>query len=154
MNGEKLLKEASYHEPVLVCEVVEVLQPAPGKCYLDATLGGGGHSEVLLNAGARVLGWDRDPVAISFASKRLMRFGDRFSAQKRNFSQIDELPENGFDGVLLDLGVSSHQFDTPERGFSFRFGCGFGYAHGSVTRATAISTFTSGNGGGYGFLVA
>ncbi|MBX7158155.1 MAG: 16S rRNA (cytosine(1402)-N(4))-methyltransferase RsmH [Verrucomicrobiae bacterium] len=115
------MKEASYHEPVLVREVVAVLQPTQGKYYLDATLGGGGHSEALLNTGARVLGWDRDPESIQFAAKRLERFGDRFLAEKKNFSQINELPANGLDGVLLDLGVSSHQFDTPERGFSFRF---------------------------------
>jgi 16S rRNA (cytosine1402-N4)-methyltransferase len=115
------LKGAFYHEPVLVREVVEVLQPAPGKYYLDATLGGGGHSEALLMQGAKMLGWDRDPAAISFATKRLTQFGDRFAAEKKNFSQMDELPQESFDGVILDLGVSSYQFDTAERGFSFRF---------------------------------
>jgi 16S rRNA (cytosine1402-N4)-methyltransferase len=106
-------------------EVLEAYVPAEGRLVVDCTLGGGGHSELLLEAGASVIGIDQDPDAIAFASKRLARFGDRYRAVRANFSQVGQvLGGLGLafaDGFLLDLGVSSHQLDTPERGFSFRF---------------------------------
>lgn len=87
---------------------------------VDGTLGGGGHSEALLEAGFRVVGLDRDPRALSAASERLARFGDRFRAVKGEFGQVRALVPAPIDGLVLDLGVSSPQLDVPERGFSFQ----------------------------------
>lgn len=113
-----------WHEPVLRAEVLALLQPAPGRVYLDGTLGGGGHAGALLAAGARVVGLDRDREALDHASARLACFGDRFSAVQANFADAAVVPAvlaaAPYDGALLDLGVSSHQLDTPDRGFSFR----------------------------------
>lgn len=113
-----------YHQPVLLNETLALLAPAPGKLFVDGTLGGGGHSEALLAAGASVIGLDQDPQALEFAGQRLAKYGDRFRAVRSNFEQIgrvlDELGIPGIDGALLDIGVSSWQLDTPERGFSFQ----------------------------------
>jgi 16S rRNA (cytosine1402-N4)-methyltransferase len=114
------------HRPVLLFEAVELLDPARGGLFVDATLGLGGHSEAILTASpdTRVLGIDRDREAIRLASERLARFGTRFRPVHSNFREIsrilDEAGEQEASGVLADLGVSSLQFDTPERGFSFR----------------------------------
>jgi 16S rRNA (cytosine1402-N4)-methyltransferase len=114
------------HRPVLLRESLQYLAPARGGLFVDATLGLGGHSEEILesSAEARVLGFDRDGVAITFATERLARFGARFRAVHADFREIgrvlDEAGEREASGVLADLGVSSLQFDTPERGFSFR----------------------------------
>ncbi|HEX8722603.1 MAG TPA: 16S rRNA (cytosine(1402)-N(4))-methyltransferase RsmH [Pyrinomonadaceae bacterium] len=114
------------HRPVLLFEAVNLLDPARGGLFVDATLGLGGHSEAILVASAdtRVLGIDRDREAIRLASERLARFGTRFRAAHANFREIvrvlGETGESEVTGVLADLGVSSLQFDTPERGFSFR----------------------------------
>src|SRR6185437_14167886 len=94
---------------------------------LDCTLGGGGHSEALLAAGSSVTALDQDETAIEEARKRLAAYEavGRFRALRGNFSDIDQLPElhqAQFDGILADLGVSSHQIDADERGFSFRPG--------------------------------
>jgi 16S rRNA (cytosine1402-N4)-methyltransferase len=111
---------------VLLFEAVELLDPARGGLFVDATLGLGGHSEAILTASpdTRVLGIDRDREAIRLASERLARFGTRFRAVHANFREIsrilDEAGEAEASGILADLGVSSLQFDTPERGFSFR----------------------------------
>ena len=113
-----------YHESILLDEVVQSLQPQAGKFMADGTLGGGGHSEALLKAGATVKGIDRDADARTYANERLVRFGDRFEAIEGCFGDIATLAQvggwEGFDGILLDLGVSSHQLDCGERGFSFR----------------------------------
>src|ERR1044072_2167697 len=118
------LDRSSYHTPVLAREVVELLQNA--KTVLDGTLGGGGHSGALLESGVpRVIGIDRDPDALASARVRLesQERGRRFSAVAGNYSGAAEfLPDTRFDGVLLDLGVSSRQFDAAERGFTFREG--------------------------------
>jgi 16S rRNA (cytosine1402-N4)-methyltransferase len=118
-------RAGEYHAPVLPLEVLRAFDPVSGRLVVDCTLGGGGHSELLLEAGARVIGVDQDPEAIAHASKRLARFGDRFRAVCANFAEVGQVLESlgvGLaDGFLLDLGVSSHQLDTPERGFSFRF---------------------------------
>lgn len=87
---------------------------------VDGTLGGGGHSEALLEAGASVLGIDRDPRALAAATERLARFGDRFRAVQGEFGAVQHLVDAPVDGFLLDLGVSSPQFDEPARGFSFQ----------------------------------
>ncbi|HEY5751628.1 MAG TPA: 16S rRNA (cytosine(1402)-N(4))-methyltransferase RsmH [Chthoniobacterales bacterium] len=115
---------APYHTPVLAREIVEALQPAPGKLIVDGTLGGGGHTELFLRAGAQVIGMDQDDEALAFAKNRLEQFGEAFHPVKSNFRHIDrvlaELAVEKVDGVLLDIGVSSHQLDEAERGFSFQ----------------------------------
>jgi len=112
------------HEPVLAREVVAVLRPAPGRLFLDGTLGGGGHAGLLLEAGARVIGLDKDPRALAAASARLARYGEAFRAARADFRDAKEvlsaLGLAGVDGALVDLGVSSPQLDDPSRGFSFR----------------------------------
>lgn len=113
-----------HHVTVLLRESVDMLAPAEGKIIVDATLGGGGHSELLLEQGATVFGIDQDPEARKAASVRLARFGKRFRALAGNFREIEELLAgqgvSQVDGILADLGISSHQVDTAERGFSFR----------------------------------
>ena len=113
-----------WHEPVLCDEMVALLRPAPGRIFLDGTLGGGGHSEALLAAGARVVGLDKDAESLAHASQRLAPFGDRFLAMHADFSAAAGVPgvlaHAPYDGAILDLGVSSHQLDSAERGFSFR----------------------------------
>jgi 16S rRNA (cytosine1402-N4)-methyltransferase len=111
------------HQSVLRDEVVELLAPKPGQRIVDATLGGGGHAEALLEAGADVIGVDRDPAALRAASARLSgRPG--FRALEGNAGDLEALllPLGllPVDGVLADLGVSSHQLDDAARGFSFQ----------------------------------
>jgi 16S rRNA (cytosine1402-N4)-methyltransferase len=115
------------HVPVLVPELIEALHPESGKRYLDGTLGGGGHTEEILiksRPDGQVLGLDRDDEAIASAQERLRRFDRRFAARQASFADakeiLTEIGWNGVDGVVLDLGISSHQIDSPERGFSFR----------------------------------
>ena len=117
--------DSSYHAPVMVEEVVRLFNGA--KQVLDCTLGGGGHSEALLASGASVVAIDRDEAAITEARKRLAPFEatGRFLALRANFGEINRVPEleeRIFDGILADLGVSSHQIDADDRGFSFRPG--------------------------------
>lgn len=115
------------HVSVLLREVLEYLNPKRGKRYLDGTLGGGGHSEQILiesRPDGLVLGLDRDEEALAAARERLQRFGDRLSARQASFAEAGEILVaigwQAVDGVILDLGISSHQIDSPERGFSFR----------------------------------
>lgn len=112
------------HEPVLAAEIIEFLRPASGMTLLDGTLGGGGHSSLFLSSGARLIGTDRDPTALAHTRSRLASHGDRFVALEGNFANATELLSGigvtQLDGILLDLGVSSHQLDTPDRGFSFQ----------------------------------
>ncbi|HSM91984.1 MAG TPA: 16S rRNA (cytosine(1402)-N(4))-methyltransferase RsmH [Anaeromyxobacteraceae bacterium] len=111
------------HEPVLAREVLAALRPAPGKLILDGTLGGGGHSGLLLEAGARVIALDKDPRALAAAQARLARWGEAFRAVRADFrdagATLSALGIAGVDGALVDLGVSSPQLDVAERGFSF-----------------------------------
>lgn len=114
-----------FHTSVLLKEVIELLAPKAGETFVDCTVGGGGHSEALLEAGANVIGMDQDPEALDFAKeKRLRRFGDRFQPARVNFEKLsavlDDLHVAEVDGILLDLGVSSWQLDTGARGFSFQ----------------------------------
>lgn len=108
-------------------EVVALLAPRPGGIYLDGTLGGGGHARLLLEASApdgRLIGLDRDPAALTAAGALLAPFATRLTLRHASFAAmagvLDELGVAQVDGILLDLGVSSHQLDTPARGFSFR----------------------------------
>lgn len=111
------------HATVLLAEAVELLAPKEGAVILDCTLGGGGHSEALLAAGASVYAIDRDPRAREAAAARLSRFGGRFHPLAGNFGQAATLLRAAgltqVDGVLADLGVSSPQLDDAARGFSF-----------------------------------
>jgi 16S rRNA (cytosine1402-N4)-methyltransferase len=118
---------SGYHAPVMVRECMDLLQPERGGTYLDGTLGGGGHAQALLERGpdAVLYGVDRDPDALAEASARLAPFGDRFRPVKANFAdalQAAGIAEGTLDGVLLDLGISSHQIDVDARGFTFRPG--------------------------------
>ena len=111
------------HRPVLLAEVVAVLQPRAGGRYVDATVGGGGHAAALLEASAPsgwLFGCDRDPAAIAAAAERLAGFAGRFELRLGAFERLGEwLAPGSCEGVVADLGVSSHQIDTAERGFSF-----------------------------------
>jgi 16S rRNA (cytosine1402-N4)-methyltransferase len=118
--------DTPYHAPVLLKEVCDALvdgRDPKTLRFLDGTLGGGGHSAALLELGADVTGLDRDPDAIGEAGKRLDGFRDsgKFRAVQTNYAEPPSSPHL-YDGVLLDLGVSSHQFDDEKRGFSFREG--------------------------------
>lgn len=117
--------DASGHVPVLLPEVLELLQPGRGGIFVDATLGLGGHAEALLDSGAevRLVGIDRDPDALALAGERLARFGSRVSLAAGRHEDLAEILDGlgvaRVDGVLADLGVSSMQLDRAERGFSF-----------------------------------
>ena len=118
------------HVPVLVEEILAILAPASGTLHIDATLGGGGHTERILEATSpdgRVLGLDADPAAIARVDARLRpRFGDRLVLRQANFRGLDQVaPAAGFpavDGCLFDLGLSSFQLADRDRGFGFRAG--------------------------------
>jgi len=115
------------HRPVLLLETIQLLAPERGGLFVDGTVGLGGHSEAVLEASSetRVIGLDRDAEALGSASLRLARFGERFRGIHEDFREVgrvlEDLHETEPAGVLVDLGVSSLQFDSPTRGFSFRF---------------------------------
>jgi 16S rRNA (cytosine1402-N4)-methyltransferase len=112
------------HSPVLLDESLFLLGVKDGGLFVDATLGLGGHSEAILRASptTRVIGIDQDREALKIANKRLALFGDRIKSVRSNFSEIaTALGRARPDGILCDLGVSSLQFDSETRGFSFRF---------------------------------
>ncbi|MBW4692831.1 MAG: 16S rRNA (cytosine(1402)-N(4))-methyltransferase RsmH [Lyngbya sp. HA4199-MV5] len=113
--------EAFVHIPVLSREVLDGLAVRSGGHYLDATVGGGGHSALILAAAAdvQVTAIDQDEQAIAAAQAKLAEFSDRVQFQHTNFANFQP-GEQKFDGILADLGVSSAQFDIPDRGFSFR----------------------------------
>jgi 16S rRNA (cytosine1402-N4)-methyltransferase len=117
------------HLPVLVEEVMSMLAPASGSLQIDATVGGGGHTERILEAtdpDGRLLGFDADAAAIARVRHRLARYGDRLVLRQANFREIGRVaPEAGFgavDGCLFDLGLSSYQLADAERGFGIRTG--------------------------------
>ena len=115
------------HRPVLLKETLKYLVPERGGLFVDCTVGLGGHSEAILKSSpdTRILGLDLDPAALEYSRQRLAPFGERFRAVHANFREIEtvlrEAGERDPNGVLVDLGVSSLQFDSAERGFSFRF---------------------------------
>ena len=117
---------AFHHLSVLPDEVIRFLEPADGKTYLDGTLGGGGHTALILEKapGAFVIGIDRDQAALSAAGERLAAHGGQVRLVHGDFAgvtgHLSALGVTGLDGFILDLGVSSHQLDTRERGFSFQ----------------------------------
>ncbi len=114
---------STFHRPVLLEKVLDLLKPGPSKLYIDATAGGGGHTSGILEAGARVLAIDRDPQAIEYINKNYKKLKN-LTLVNGNFAKIAEIAKaNDFEkvsGILFDLGVSSHQLDTPARGFSFK----------------------------------
>lgn len=120
------MTEVNYHVPIMLEEVLELLRPTRGGVFVDGTLGGGGHAEAVLERlpkGSRLIGIDRDADAITEATKRLQYFQNAFTALRGNFFQMKSLL-NGLSihqvsGILLDLGVSSHQLDEGKRGFSY-----------------------------------
>ncbi len=120
---------AGSHIPVLLQPVLDLVAPRSGGCYLDATLGGGGAAEALLERSAPdgiLFGIDRDGAAVAAVGECLARFGARAHLVTASFSELDAVLERErfdrtFDGIVADLGLSSVQLDDPERGFSFRF---------------------------------
>lgn len=112
------------HIPVMLKEVIAWLQPAAGGVYVDATFGRGGYSRAILETGAHVYGIDRDPEALAAGAKLQAAHQGRLHLLPGQFGDMDKLLAaegiSAVDGVALDLGVSSPQLDTPERGFSFR----------------------------------
>ena len=116
------MEDFIYHRPVLARGVVELLEAKPGSLVVDATCGGGGHTEALLESGADVLALDQDPDAVEHVSEQLARFGPRLTVRQANFRHtakvLDDLGIRIIGGALLDLGVSSRQLENAERGFS------------------------------------
>ena len=112
---------SNYHKPVLLEKTIDLLQIKPGKRYIDATLGGGGHAVQILEHGAIVLGIDIDQDALDYVSQHINN--KNLVLAKGNFVDLEKIAHlNGFEkvwGILFDLGVSSHQIDSSERGFSF-----------------------------------
>jgi 16S rRNA (cytosine1402-N4)-methyltransferase len=125
-RARPVVSVAAFHRPVLVAQCLELLDAAPGRLVVDATLGDGGHAEAILERSApdgRLIGLDRDPEALRIAGARLGRFGARVTLEHASFRELGavlaRLAVRSVDGVLLDLGVSSRQLDTPARGFRF-----------------------------------
>ncbi len=122
-------EEKKEHVPVLLAEILEIFSPKPGQVFFDGTLGMGGHAvEILARLGieGKLIGVDRDEEALEKAREVLEKVGNPFSLFRGVFTQLPEAlssagvqPEGGLDGILLDLGVSSYQLDTPRRGFGF-----------------------------------
>jgi 16S rRNA (cytosine1402-N4)-methyltransferase len=137
------------HEPVMVDEIVDLFGPVPAGTIVDATVGGGGHASALLDAHphVRVAGLDRDPDAVEAAATRLERFGDRASVHHARFDGIGAVATalglTELSGVLFDLGVSSHQLDRGERGFSHRFDAALDMRMDPTTGRTAADIVNS-----------
>lgn len=151
-QGRRGVKTKYSHEPVLGAEVVSLLAPGTGGTWIDATLGGGGHAELLLRADPNLIliGVDRDPEAIAAASERLNAYADRVILVEGNFRDAANIVKSRSEegmvrGALLDLGVSSHQLDIQARGFSFRRSTPLdmrmgGTADGGRTAADVLNT--------------
>jgi 16S rRNA (cytosine1402-N4)-methyltransferase len=138
--------ESAYHAPVLAREVAELLGNA--RHVLDGTLGGGGHTLALLELGARVTGIDRDPEAVREAQVRLAPYvaSGALAVHCGNYAAVSAIPALAsarFDGILLDLGVSSHQLDDERRGFTFRPGAVLDMRMGEDATSTAAEFLNS-----------
>ncbi len=125
ISVEQLDKDSVYHVPVMGQQVTAFLQPGPGGLFLDGTAGGGGHSRMMLEAGADIVAFDQDPEALAECRRQLGDFCDRVRLVETNFQDVDEAlkgigEKSLFNGALLDLGVSSRHLDAAERGFSFQ----------------------------------
>jgi len=127
MSSLPLSDPENPHLPVLYQEIIHALRPVSGGCYVDATLGAGGHARGILQASSpegKLLGLDVDPVALAMARQRLSAFGDRAVLMEASYTTLsDQIRAAGWagaDGIVIDLGVSSMQIDEPGRGFSFQ----------------------------------
>lgn len=124
---EKTLENKFQHTPVLLNECLDGLNINPKGIYVDGTLGGGGHSREILKrlTTGKLIAFDKDDDALTSTKEKLKEFADKIIYVKSDFKnmseKLKELDIRGVDGILLDLGVSSYQIDTPERGFSYRF---------------------------------
>ena len=114
------------HIPVLFHEIMDIMAPEPGEVFVDCTLGGGGHSRGFLErmgADGRLIGIDQDTNALKAAGENLAEFGERVTYVHSNYNNLDEIlntyAPDGVDGILFDIGVSSHQLDEKDRGFSY-----------------------------------
>lgn len=107
------------HTPILASSVVAMLRPEPGKIFFDGTIGGGGHARLLLQRGVFLFATDRDKQALEAARSHLTEFSEMLELRHEAFDET-YLNPSSLDGILLDLGVSSHQLDEPSRGFSFQ----------------------------------
>jgi 16S rRNA (cytosine1402-N4)-methyltransferase len=121
------MEKSGFHQPVLLKEVMEILSPEPGDVCMDCTLGGGGHAEAImrkLGGSGMLIGLDLDDEALSEARERLSSFSERVSLVRDNFVNMDKVLKKmditRINVLLFDLGLSSHQVDSPERGFSFQ----------------------------------
>lgn len=123
------MNDYGFHTPVLLEEVIDFLSVRPGKRYIDATAGGGGHTLGIIRSGGEVLGIDRDPAAIAFARKKLVEnlpagYAGSFRLVRGNFNNLKEIATKndfvGVDGILMDIGISSYHLDFSKRGFTFR----------------------------------
>ncbi len=116
------------HVPVMTAEVMKYLKPGPGDVIVDLTVGGGGHAEPILKAvgpAGRLVGIDKDPAALAATARRLARYDEQLALVKTDFRKIRQTLRNlgirEVNGILMDLGVSSHQLDDADRGFSYRY---------------------------------
>jgi 16S rRNA (cytosine1402-N4)-methyltransferase len=154
-TGPLILEEAqemedfTYHRPVLAAEAVELLAPRPGSLVVDGTCGGGGHTELILKAGADVLALDQDPDAVEFTREQLAHVGARVTVRQANFREagrvLDELGIERIGGALLDLGVSSRQLENAQRGFSIMRNGPLDMRmdpRGDLTAAAIVNTYT------------